>query len=81
MILAVVDKTYCLLFKKVLREVIAKLPTEPSIHRVVLDFEHAIWSALKDVLPMVVISGCSFHWNQAIWQKVSNVMLEENKWE
>ena len=51
----------------VLRAIVSKLSQEPSVQRIVLDFERAIRSAAREVQ----ISGCSFHWNQAMWRKVS----------
>ena len=32
-----------------------------------------IWSAATDVLPHVQLSGCSFHWSQAVWRKVQEL--------
>ena len=40
------------LFKviQVLKAIVSKLPEEPSIQKIVLDFERAIWSATRAVL-------------------------------
>ncbi|XP_067056059.1 uncharacterized protein [Acropora muricata] len=62
-------------YKKVLRAIVSRLSQEPSVQKIVLDFERAIWSAAREVLPGVQISGCSFHWNQAMWRKVQELGL------
>jgi hypothetical protein len=41
----------------------------------VVDFEAAIWTAVKDVLPEVIIKGCAYHWTQAIYRKIQEVGL------
>ena len=46
------------IFIKVLRKIINVLPSVLSVSRVVVDFEKALWSALKSVLPEAVIMGC-----------------------
>jgi transposase-like protein len=43
---------------------------EPDVKKVILDFEIALWKALKSQLPEVKLQGCLFHWTQAIWRKV-----------
>ena len=58
-------------YQKILQELLAILPTPVSLWKVTIDFEKALWSALRQVLPTVVIQGCVFHWTQALWRKVS----------
>ena len=43
-----------------------------SVKKVVMDFERALWAAVKTRLPHVEVMGCVFHWTQAVWHKVSN---------
>ncbi|XP_044164508.1 uncharacterized protein LOC114952152 isoform X2 [Acropora millepora] len=62
-------------YKKVLRNIVDILPAQPSVRRVVLDFERAMWSAVKSILPEVVIMGCAFHWTQAVWRKIQELGL------
>ena len=40
--------------------------------QVLLDFEKAVWLAMRSVLPNVQLKGCAFHWTQALWRKVSH---------
>ena len=59
--------------KAVLQSVISILPGQPSVKKVTLDCEKAMWSAIRQVLPNVIVKGCSFHLTQAIWRKVSSI--------
>ena len=36
----------------------------------IIDFERAMWSVLRQLLPDVRIKGCVFHWTQALWRKL-----------
>jgi len=49
---------------------------ELAVRQVTVDFEKALWSALREVLPTVKIQGCVFHWTQAVWRKVQELGLQ-----
>ena len=55
-------------FRHNVRQIIP--PSPPRVTKVMLDFEKAVWSALRQTLPGVQLKGCSFHWTQALWRKV-----------
>ena len=48
--------------------IIESLPTM-MIQNAVLDFEAAMWRAVRSVFDNVRIKGCCFHWRQAVWRK------------
>ena len=58
-------------------KVILDIIPEPSVSTVVLDFEPAVWKAVKQVLPHVRIQGCVFHLSQAIWHKIQELGLQQ----
>ena len=64
-------------YKDVLRAVIALLPSEPRVKRVVIDFEPAMWKGFVSVMPEVKLKGCAFHWSQAVWRKVQEYGLQQ----
>ena len=43
--------------------------------KVILDFEIAVWKALKTVFPETKLQGCLFHFKQAIYRKIQVVFL------
>ena len=49
-------------YKKVLKRLLEILPSAPAVRQVTLDFERAVWAALRDVIPHVRLHGCVFHW-------------------
>lgn len=64
-------------YKAVLDAVISISPSPPRVTKVMLDFERAVWSALRQTLPGVQLKGCSFHWTQALWRKVQGLELQD----
>lgn len=61
-------------YRAVLDAVTSILPRPPRVTKVMLDFEKAVWSALRQTLPNVQLKGCSFHWTQALWRKVGSYL-------
>lgn len=41
-----------------------------AVQGMVVDYEKALWKALRHVFPQVSLSGCVFHWSQAVWSHV-----------
>ena len=62
-------------YRALFRALIDILPVPPEVSRITVDFERAIWSVLRQVFPAVKIQGCVFHWTQALWRKVCNIIL------
>ena len=58
-------------YRAVMKEILRLLPNQPSVKKVTIDFERAMWSTFRKLLPEVRIMGCAFHWTQALWRKVS----------
>lgn len=42
-------------------------PVDPEVCQITIDFEKALWSVLRLLLPDVKIKGCVFHWTQALF--------------
>ena len=58
------------------RALIATLPRRPRVQAVVSDFEAAVWSAAREVLPGVLQHGCAFHFSHAVWRNIQAVGLQ-----
>ncbi|XP_071804818.1 uncharacterized protein [Asterias amurensis] len=57
-------------YKKILKTFKRKLPPGgQNLAEVVVDFEKAVWSAVRRVFPHVAVKGCLFHWTQAVWRQ------------
>ena len=63
-------------YQKVLQELLHIMPNRPMVQHVTLDFETAVWKACRAILPGVRLSGCVFHWTQALWRKVQGLGLQ-----
>lgn len=44
-----------------------------NLENTVMDFEVAAILALKSSFPIIMISGCNYHFNQYIWRKVQEM--------
>ena len=67
---------YIIHFFQVIRSILRLLPSAASVKAVVLDFEFAMWKAVRRVLPTVTSRGCAFHWIQAVWKKCQKLGLQ-----
>ena len=63
-------------YKAVLDTLLNLLPVEPNVEEFVTDFEQAIWLAVRQSFNgRVKMSGCYFHWSQAVWRKLVDIGL------
>ncbi|XP_035670971.1 uncharacterized protein LOC118412295 [Branchiostoma floridae] len=63
-------------YKKVLKKILDILPGPPNVKRAMMDFEKAMWPAMRQVLPDVHLTGCMFHWTQCVFRKIQEVGLQ-----
>ncbi|XP_028416821.1 uncharacterized protein LOC114541028 [Dendronephthya gigantea] len=63
-------------YQKILQELLHTMPNWPIVLHITLYFETAIWKAWRAILPGVQLSGCVFHWTQALWRKVQGLGLQ-----
>ena len=61
-------------YKAVLQALLSILPKNPRVKKITLDFEKAMCSATRQVLPNIKLIGCSFHFTQALWRKVRTTL-------
>jgi len=59
----------------VFQRILEILPSPPSVQQVILDFESAVWTALRFVLPNVSLHGCGFHFSQAVYRNIQSCSL------
>ena len=55
---------------KIFKQLLEILVSAPATEQITLDFETAVWAALKKVMPQAKLQGCMFHWTQALRGKV-----------
>ena len=51
---------------KIFKQLLGILVSAPATEQITLDFETAVWAALKKVMPQAKLQGCMFHWTQAL---------------
>ena len=61
-------------YKKVFK-VIKCNTSSLKLEKIVIDFEHVLWTAIQRVFPGVIVREWSFHWSQCIWRKIQNIGL------
>ena len=54
---------------QVLKALLSLLPNT-TVKSVVADYEVALWRAVQQTMPIVMMHGCFFHYTQSIWRKV-----------
>lgn len=59
----------------IIKDVLLEKGVTFSPHKVQIDFERAMFNALRAEFSNVQISGCYFHFGQAIWRRVQNLGL------
>lgn len=59
-------------YVRVLKKIGRLLDREVIVEDFVVDFEAALWKALREVFQGAEIHGCCFHWSQAVWRKVQD---------
>ncbi|PIK33633.1 hypothetical protein BSL78_29550 [Apostichopus japonicus] len=62
-------------YKAVLRALKRALPSHPRVRSFVLEFESAMWRGVRSTFREVTITGCVYHWRQAVWRKVKELDL------
>ncbi|KAK3595611.1 hypothetical protein CHS0354_009572 [Potamilus streckersoni] len=61
---------------RVFQTILRLLHREPSVNSFVTGFESGIGKALRLVFDNPHISGCTFHWGQAVWRKLQDKGLQ-----
>ena len=64
-------KDYVAVFSKVM-----ELVGDARVKRLLTDFEQAVWRAVTAVMPNVELKGCSFHYAQAVFRKITSLGLK-----
>ena len=65
-------------YDAVFRPMLYQLSTVPALGSITVDFEHATWQQLHQVLPDVQLRGCVFHFTQAVWCKIQELGMQKH---
>lgn len=57
--------------KKMLKAIL-RLIQDCNVEKFVMNFEMALWSAVRSIFPMAKLLGCAIHWKQAVNRKVQS---------
>jgi hypothetical protein len=68
-------RDYKAVFSKLLELITDPTEGYPRVEEIVSDFEAAVWTTLKKLLPNVLVMGCSFHINQAMFKNLKKLGL------
>jgi transposase-like protein len=63
-------------FVQVLQALVGCLPKKLEVVGFMIDFEAAIWTALREVFTKATVKGCVFHLAQSVWRKVQDYGLQ-----
>ena len=47
-------------YREVVKEILRLPPNQPSVKKITIDFERAMWSTFRKLLPKMRIMGCAF---------------------
>ena len=62
-------------YTRVFQSINALLEPDPEVEEMIIDFEVAMWTSIRNLYQSVRVHGCTFHWAQAMWRKVQQVGL------
>ena len=64
-------------YTAVLQAMVQLMHDTPRVHDFVMDFEAALWAAVRNCFPGSSIHGCVFHWTQSVWRKTQGLGLQQ----
>ena len=70
-------RDYKKVFDSIINLIAPNNQSPTALRKIMVDYEKGLWSALRELLPEVIIVGCVFHWTQAVWRKVTAIDIEQ----
>lgn len=74
-LIAVMSSKRTVDYTRLFQVVIDLLQGQGNVCRAMMDYEAAIWKALREVFPLVEGQGCAFHFTQALYRKAKELHL------